>query len=79
MQVSQNYTCVAETSLIGANPNATLADIMDSEDPRGGCRPAEHDDTVPLTQVRTGQTKLSDGDQVSSLSLNSFLEALYNS
>ena len=71
VQVSPNYTCAGETSLIGANPNATLADIMDSEDPRarggGGCRPEQHEDTAPLTtQVRTGQTKLSDGDQVRS-------------
>ena len=84
VQVSPNYTCAGETSLIGANPNATLADIMDSEDPRarGGCRPEQHDDTAPLTtQVRTGQTKLSNGDQVRSSFVPlacgpSFLEAL---
>ena len=68
-----NYTCVGETSLIGANPNATLLDLMGSEDPKK-CRTSNCsnclDVTNPLPQqererhlVRTGQTKLSDGDQ----------------
>ena len=55
MLCPQNYTCVGETSLIGANPNATLLDIMEGgEDPRksriGDCSNCL-DDTVPLTQI----------------------------
>ena len=72
-----NYTCVGETSLIGANPNATLMDVMENGGPHAGrpagdCSTKCHEVTEPLLPphlVRTGETKLCDGDQALAKSL----------
>lgn len=47
--ILQNYTCVGETSLIGANPNATLMDIMESEDPQR-CRTGDCSNCLEVTK-----------------------------
>ena len=73
----KNYTCVGETSLIGANPNATLMDVMENGSPHAGrpagdCSTKCHEVTEPLLPphlVRTGETKLCDGDQALAKSL----------